>query len=284
MSDLLSEAEAADDLSLEGWEVAASALSAEEDEEAQQGMLSPLYRLLPSMRLWRRVWGWWAIGLSLLLVVCIMVVQLETASLTKLAPSSAPSTPLSINPLPAVLGAAPPYCLTAPAPQPVLPGIGPVIGGAPLWIAGFDGPQATLHVSTADPVLVTRYGWVTDIRWVVGPSFTGTLLVRGKNLSTGAPLWFRIPNQAATSLLLLDTRASQSASPLGKGWVEWLGEVYIRASGCYVLDITWPGGHRQMTFAAGRAMQPIIPPERYCRGQEAPCIPVGIPLGIPPGP
>jgi hypothetical protein len=279
MSVVPPEADTPDALALNDFEVEASALAAEQGETARSGMLALLCRVFPNTRLWQRVLVWWAIGLSLLLALCIMVAQLETASPARMVPPATPSAPLRVDPLPAVLGAPPPYCLTAPTPRRVLPGISPVIGSAPFWVTGFDGPRATLHISTVDPVLATRYGWVTDVRWEVGPSFTGTLLVRGKNLGTGAPLWFRIPNQAATTLLLLDTRASHGASSLGSTWAEWLGEVYIRASGCYLLDVTWPGGHWQATFAAGRASQPVIPPGYYCRGQESPCVPAGIPPG-----
>ncbi len=279
MSYLPPEAEVSNDLVLDDLEVETSALADEADEEAQPYTLSLLYRLLPRMRFWRRVLVWWAFALSLLLALCVLVAQIETAPATSSAPPPGPAAPLRVNDQPTGLGAAPPYCLTAPAPRPILPGIGAVVGSAPVWVAGFDGPWATLHVATIDPVLATRYGWATDLRWEVGLSFTGALLVRGQNLRTSAALWFRLPNQAATNLLLLDTRASHAASPLGNGWAEWLSEVSIPASGCYLLEATWPGGHWQITFAAGRAVQQTIPPARYCRGQEAPCIPVGLPPG-----
>src|ERR1051326_1499957 len=271
--------EISEDLYTGDFEVEVSALSAEEDTDAQPFIAFPRQLVPSSMHPWRRLLAGSALLLTLLTALSVILAQAAFAPATTVAPVAAPATLLAVNSLQPNLGIAPHYCLTAPTPRPSLPGIGPVIGSAPVWVVGFDGPRATLHVSTTNTILATRYGWLTYVRLEVGPSFVGTLLVRGENLSTGAPLWFRVPNQAATSALVLDPHAPHADSPLGSAWGEWQGEISIPVAGCYSLEVAWPGGHWRLTFAAGRGDEPVIPPARYGKCQESPCIPVGLSPG-----
>ena len=255
------------------FEVETSALAPEDGAEAEAWRLIRriLHLLLPHMRLWRRVLAWSAMPLALLLVLSMIVAQ-TVSDQTTAASGAAPSALLQVHSPPLSLGAAPAYCLGRTTPQPVLTRANTVIGAAPVWAAGFDGPQATLHISDPDPATATRYGWIAPVLWKMAPAFSDVVFIQGKDLRSGAPLWLRIPNQAAAPLLVLDPNMTHAISADGKRWAEWQGEIYIAAASCYSLDAWWVGGHWSMIFAAGRGVEQVIPPEGLCRGQEAPCI------------
>ncbi len=262
------------DDSFEDFEVQTSALSAGDDDGAAGSMgFQPLRALPPASTPFRRRMR--VVGTLLLaLLVALGMIYTQSASAPKVAPASdlLPGMPLAVNSMPLPLGAAPPYCLQGPMPRSISSAIGPLVGGAPVWVAGFDGPRATLHISDPEPATYTRYGWIGDVLWEVGPHFPNAVILQGKNLRDGSPVWFRVASQAATTTLVLNPGAPHAVSRLGRDWAEWRGYIYIAVAGCYSLEAIWPGGQWRFTFAAGRA---ITPAGRHCVGQKRRCLFVG---------
>ncbi len=208
--------------------------------------------------------------LALLAVLGLIYTQAASVPAAP-TPASVPGVPLAVNPMPAALGAAPQSCMRGPAPVPLSPAVRPVIGSAPVWVAGFDGPQATLHISNPAPAAYTRYGWSGRLLWEVGPNYPNSIILQGKNLRDGAPLWFQLADQAATTTLILNPGAPHAVSWLGSGWAEWSSAVYIAVAGCYSLEAIWPGGQWQLIFAAGKGQVSIPPAGRRCVNREIHC-------------
>lgn len=106
----------------------------------------------------------------LLLLIPLLDSCTSTSSLpttgTATASSSAPTTSarpvvtIAATPtllIPPPLGMVPQNCPSGPTPQPIFSDIGPVVGAAPVWVAGFGGPHAVIHIPTY--FTYTQYGW-----------------------------------------------------------------------------------------------------------------------------
>ncbi len=132
------------------------------------------------------------------------------------------------------------------------------IGGDPLWIGGFVGPHATLHLTGVRTHYESGYGWGTFVMFVLKRSFTHTVTLRGGAVHGQAPLLFDAvengaPNGEARALTLEGKR--QKAFPGGSGpqqWPTFPGGIVAPRAGCYYVEATWPGGTWRITFAAGR--------------------------------
>ena len=173
-----------------------------------------------------------------------------TAQATSTAISMPTPTPYVPPPTltPPPLGPVPQNCPLGPTPQQVFSDLGPfVLGHAPLWVSGFDGPHATVRLSPYDDY--TQYGWTSKMIWRAQASYTHPITVRGGNLRTGTPLWFQMGEQDPSMAPILNPQ--EQRSELTTDWVEWGSYVYIPMAGCYYIEAAWPGGHWRITFAAG---------------------------------
>jgi hypothetical protein len=255
------QSQAPDNFSADYFEVEWGVLSSETSEPDEPASFQPLPALpSPGARFRRLVLTGSLLLLALLVVISLVSRQIASApAASKTRPYWA-GVPLLVNPLPAPLGAVPQLCLQGPTPRSISPAIRPVLGGAPVWVAGFDGPHATLHIPDPSAATYTRYGWIEDLLWEVGPNYPEPVIIRGENLRDGAPLWLRMDNQAITTLLVLNPGAPHAVSSLGKAWAEWWVSVYISLAGCYALKVSWPGGAWQIIFAAGRGGEQISSP------------------------
>src|SRR5262249_16579205 len=129
-----------------------------------------------------------------------------------------------------------------------------LVGHAPVWI-----PRPYLGDETT-PITIhfEQNGYTpfpeTKIVWEVGPAFTQPVSVQLIDLCSGAPPWWTLDATRYTQTFVLDPAASPAhdhGSP-EPGWHEWGSGVFIGEAGCYALAVTWPGGHWQVTVAAGR--------------------------------
>lgn len=174
-------------------------------------------------------------------------------------------TPTLPQGTPTALGPAPASCSPpAPAPRTLPATYSGAIGASPIWVAWFDGPHATRHIS-GPGVVNSRYGWLIAVIFAIEPSLTDPVVVRGVRLDNDSPLWMvglepgQTFTQATPSVAVaLDPRQpglpdyDNYSMGLNEDWAAWYGGFYIPAAGCYALTATWPGGSWRVTFAAGR--------------------------------
>ena len=200
-------------------------------------------------------------GLLLLLTSCTQISQpttsatptVDSAHLTAFAqpqptypPIPTPTPTLTLTPPP--MGLVPHDCPSGPTPQPIFGALGPVVGGSPVWVAGFNGPHAVVYL---DQAFFDKPGWGWKMIWEVGPNYTHLVTLRGANLQSGAPTWFQFDGDPTTSPILDPRHPDHPASAVGGDWAEWGSYVFVPAAGCYYLEASWPGGQWRITFAAG---------------------------------
>lgn len=177
--------------------------------------------------------------------------------------SSAYPTPTLVQGPPTIPGPPPRSC-TPPAPETRIVSVshGGSIGASPIWVGGFDGPQATKYNLQA--LGHDRYGWKTLVDFLVEPGVTGHVTVRGESLPDGSPIWIGVDDpehniRAAKPSVAITLDPKTPGLPdywntsfgVSDDWAAWRGVLYIPAAGCYALDATWPGGSWRITFAAG---------------------------------
>jgi hypothetical protein len=189
--------------------------------------------------------------LALLLSSCSSVSQIAPHPPTGTSPPTATLLPTPTAP---PLGPVPQDCPPGPTPQTFDPAIGIVVGAGPVWVAGLVGPHAEL---VWGPVEAAQYhtsnGWIHKFRYIVATNIGGLVTIEGANLKDNAPLRPSADDQASTSTatrLVLDTQDPYITNRIGQ-WTNFPGGLTIPEAGCYMLEAAWPGGHWQITFAAG---------------------------------
>lgn len=186
-------------------------------------------------------------------------------------PTALPTQPVNQRPSPVagLLGPAPTNCATA-APPGVLNttnfggGFSSPMsfeGSAPAWELGLG---SVLQLEPTDGTS-TPYP-STKVMWVVGPNFTQPVTLTGRELTTGASLWFQVypSNGVATdnpdAISVYTTHAVLDPAAPNRGstdnstghWNIWGIGIIVLSAGCYQLDITSAAGSWKMVFAAGR--------------------------------
>jgi hypothetical protein len=131
--------------------------------------------------------------------------------------------------------------------------LAPVIGVAPVWATVPPGPMV-YHVGPPLPCFPS-FGWpVVKIIWEVGPNYSSIVTVRGHEITDHTPLFFQFADPTPTADPELDPHhPDQPRSVIGDGWAEWGSNFVVPKAGCYVMDVSWPTGHWDITFAVGRA-------------------------------
>lgn len=172
------------------------------------------------------------------------------------ATSTASASTTGPTPVPSLLDSAPTDCplLMPPQASDVLGTT--LVGGGPAWIRrAYYAPTLHLNQQGYTP-------WPgTKIIWEIGPNYPQAVTVHVSNLQTGTLAWWgqesnRPPE--AGQVLRLDPNHPSGSGPesdhgiLPGGWHEWGTYLYLLASGCYTLQVSWPGGQWHAVFAAGR--------------------------------
>ena len=128
---------------------------------------------------------------------------------------------------------------------------GVLIGKAPLW-GGF---YASLHrqagVVIARDAVRTRLGWRIKVLWVMKVDQTDPVSIEGREVSTGAALWFEPSDADPGPSAALDP-AHPGAPSENLGWLNFPSYLYFPGAGCFVLAVASPGAGWDMTFGFGR--------------------------------
>ncbi len=135
------------------------------------------------------------------------------------------------------------------------------LGASPVWQQGLPQSGSTLHLNRFGPDPLPG----TKVLWVVGPNSLQPVTLRGREVDTGALLWFEIypdpglpsgfqGHSTYTTSAVLDPAAPNRGST-DNGTGHWsifgIGLIMLTA-GCYQLDVSWPRGSWQAIYAAGR--------------------------------
>lgn len=110
-----------------------------------------------------------------------------------------------------------PECPLGPQPQDIAPQyFAAAIGSTPIWVVGFVGPHATIHIDTRNS-RYTRCGWAARVIFVIKPGYTSPGTISGRNIADGNP--FMAAGRCANAASLLIFRSTLSRSTLsGKLW------------------------------------------------------------------
>jgi hypothetical protein len=162
----------------------------------------------------------------------------------------------SPTPLPPTPGPMPRNCaITTAQPQAKFPQLAPVIGAAPVWVAWPPGPSVfeIFPSTSAKPsVYIAPYGWpITKLIWEVGPNYSSTIAVRGHDVTDRTPLFFQFGEAPTADAVLDPQHPDHPGSVVGDGWAEWGSYIIVPKAGCYVMEVSWPTGHWDITFAVG---------------------------------
>ncbi len=271
------------DFDLDKVEISDIPAMGEDNPVDRNGMSSTMVKLGTYLPKRRRTWRWLmgAATFSLLLGLLFSNLSAFKASVLNLLP--APTTPpvsgnsfIMLNPTAnpeGFVGFGPDVAATgrfvtepmlaAPAPQDCV--AAPTvtssreIGVSPVWLYGFDGPQATMHLrGQSEPIVHNVYGWPVFIQLMVKNNFTQSVTLSGGNLrdTPDAPnIFFAFyPGERPMDSILLGTQdlvVNPIHPEVGQKAV-WIATMFLFSSGCYYLKATWPGGQWTIHFAAGR--------------------------------
>lgn len=169
-----------------------------------------------------------------------------------------PSDGTAIPGRPIAVGKVPQNC---PAGPPAAVGNTHTVGHVPVWLSGFEGPTATLHIgqdgSAWDrvPAGEVWYGFGTPIIVLVPTDFTNVVTLSGQNLSDGPPLLFASGvGQTPSASLTLNPQVFPPSPLLRHQRQGWPVIIFLQKAGCYSLHAQWSGassGEWQVNFAAG---------------------------------
>lgn len=171
---------------------------------------------------------------------------------------SAENTPTAVSPHGGPpIGPIPTTCGASPTADPVgPPTIGRAVGAGPVWVDGFDGGAAIIHIARHATGTYTSNGWPVPIALAFKRPFSATVTVDAEVVPGFAPLWFSFqgPNggTSPSAGFTLDPQHDQNLSP---SWDDtatfWFGTLFLPGAGCYALDANWSSGSWSKLFAAG---------------------------------
>jgi hypothetical protein len=130
------------------------------------------------------------------------------------------------------------------------------IGASPVWAAWPPGPSIFELFPSTSPhpsVYLPPYGWeMTKVVWAVGPNYPDLAMVRGYDIFDRTPLLIQFGDDSPTAAAMLDPQhPGHPRSVVGPDWAEWGSYIIVPKAGCYTMEVSWPAGHWEVTFAAG---------------------------------
>lgn len=211
-------------------------------------------RALPPPRRSRaRAWRTLAVGAALIVALAVLLGSLAPvrSALFGRAPIPVSKAPhaLVASPTVGTLGDVPTGCPPGNGVETFSSAYGPGVGiyGLHIWLVGFSGPTATLHLAGA---VRTARGWPAKLIVAAAPDVTQPLALSVQAFAEGT-VWLSPdgPN-AADVTLPLDPAATP---PSSDGWRSWPLQLFVPSAGCYYFDIRY-GGHVTpgTYFAAGK--------------------------------
>lgn len=157
-------------------------------------------------------------------------------------------TPTSL-PLTGALGAVPTNCAALSTLKTVAGSeFGMAVGLDPVWVSGFSGSQAVLHLGAG--AAHGQYGWGGTIQWNVRQPFGGPVAIQGFPQGGGAPIWFQLSGQMATTEP--DLVANQPGAGSDATWHKYPMQVFVPQAGCYAITGIWNDGSAHIMLAVGQ--------------------------------
>lgn len=252
----------------------------------KQQLPGPGRRIMPRKRAWRATLTVGTLLLALLLVSILFpnagasiiarfapqsrAPALIDASGINISPSgsasgsflSAEAVTAGISATPIVSQAAPgqmpPLHTCAQFPSPVNDG---EVGQSPVWLSGFDGPSAHLHLRDASvfsPNFPSAYSWAVHLKLELAVGFTEPVIITGRAQQDGQYLLFAFDpsfdmgQKLSLTLDPADPMTPPSSTPASRlQKISWDLTVYIPAADCYRINLAWPDGSEHIDFVAG---------------------------------
>jgi hypothetical protein len=169
-------------------------------------------------------------------------------------PTSSPLATASPTSPPPTPGPVPTNCPISNPVRHTVPGLVPVIGASPVWATWPPG-LGIFHLTPQPPYPSTYeapYGWqMTKLIWEVGPHSTQLVTVRGHDQFDNTPLQIQFQDPPTAVAVLDPQHPDHPASVVGADWAEWGSYIVVPKAGCNTMEVSWPTGHWEVTFAAG---------------------------------
>ena len=197
-------------------------------------------------------------GLLLVLTACTSPAPPSTPSAGAPSPTSAGTVIPTPSPTEPRLDPVPQHCpVSNPVRHTISPNLSSVIGTSPVWAAWIPGPNI-FHLtpppnSPYPSTYEAPYGWAfTKVVWEVGPDYHHAVTIRGYAVADHTPLLFQFSNETPTANAVLDPQhPDHPVSVIGMNWAEWGSYIVVPKAGCYVMEVSWPTGQWDLTFAIG---------------------------------
>jgi hypothetical protein len=133
------------------------------------------------------------------------------------------------------------------------------LGHSPVWTFGLP-EDGVMHVPPTSGN-EARFPNL-KVMWVVGPDETQPVTIRGRERTTGDPLWFQmypsnagpggLPSSYTTTLTLDPAAPNRGYAQNDRGtWVIWGVGVGARTAGCYLATVSSSKGSWTMELAIG---------------------------------
>lgn len=146
-----------------------------------------------------------------------------------------------------------------PVPTDCLPGAdvtdAHTIGKYPVWVSGFDGPQATIHLRDMPQTMISgRMGWsIVSTIWMHFEQKVKVKFSSANQLENGpVPLFKFDLEDPLTPSISFNSWHTSIPDYNGNLTNNWYMTLFIPGPGCYTLNASWPGGGWHLNFAAGQ--------------------------------
>ena len=129
------------------------------------------------------------------------------------------------------------------------------VGSTPVWITGFSGPRAVIHLpDTPSRSIPEWHGWAVHLAVTVPTDYQGSITITGSDILYGRILFFQVdPDPTLTPILTLNPAHPTGLHSIvdGQQGDSWNVTMYVYSSGCYVINTAWQDGEWNFHFAAG---------------------------------
>ncbi len=129
------------------------------------------------------------------------------------------------------------------------------VGSTPIWITGFSGPRASIHLpNTPSRSIPQWHGWAVHLVITVPTDYPNPVTITGTDILYGRLLYFQVdPNPSLTPILILNPAQPSGSHSIvdGEQGISWNVTMYVYSSGCYMINTAWPDGEWNIQFAAG---------------------------------
>lgn len=134
-----------------------------------------------------------------------------------------------------------------PRPKRVHNDYGRVVGAKPVWAGIYARKDGTAY--REDDAPRRRRGWRIKVLWVMHRDNELPVRIRGRNVTTGEPMWFNIWGKTKKVERM---NPDKPKVPAGENdWKEYPSYVFFPRAGCYRLRARWEGGSWRIGFGFG---------------------------------